>query len=194
MFYTVYKITNKLNGKFYIGKHKTQNLYDDYMGSGKLIKNAIKKYGSENFVKEILEFFNTEEEMNFAERKLVVIDSKISYNLAPGGYGGTSFCSEETREKLSNAASKRKGNISVSANARKNLSIAAKRRTVQGFAGKRHSETTLLKMQEKHKGRGIGEANSQHGTFWITDGLLNKKMPKDSEIPLGWYKGRSLNR
>ncbi len=192
MFYTVYKITNKLNGKFYIGKHKTPNLYDDYMGSGKLIKSAIKKYGSENFVKEILEFCVSEEEMNLVERKLVVIDSKISYNLAPGGYGGTCFFSDETREKLSIAASKRKGSISVSADARKNLSASAKKRTVQGFAGKKHSEATLLKMQEKQRGRGIGEANSQHGTFWVTNGVSNKKMPKDSEIPAGWRKGRTL--
>jgi group I intron endonuclease len=90
MYYTIYKITNKINGNFYIGKHKTKNLYDKYMGSGKLIQAAIKKHGIENFEKEILETFNTEEEMNEAEKHYVVL-GEGSYNLCPGGQGGWGY-------------------------------------------------------------------------------------------------------
>ena len=52
--YSVYKVTNILNGKYYIGVHKSKDPCDSYMGSGKAIKEAIKKYGKENFVKEML--------------------------------------------------------------------------------------------------------------------------------------------
>ena len=52
--FTVYKVTNSVNGKFYIGVHKTRNPYDSYMGSGEGIKLAIKKYGKDKFVKQVL--------------------------------------------------------------------------------------------------------------------------------------------
>lgn len=84
MFYTIYKITDKTNNKTYIGKHQTENINDGYMGSGKLITRAIKKHGRENFTKEILHTFLTEEEMNQVEKALVVIGEN-SYNLCDGG-------------------------------------------------------------------------------------------------------------
>ena len=69
--YTIYKTTNKLNNKVYIGMHKTKNPYDDYMGSGKLFKRAMEKYEELNFVKEVLFIFDTAEEM-FAKEKEIV--------------------------------------------------------------------------------------------------------------------------
>lgn len=86
MFYYVYKITNQINGKFYIGAHSTKNLDDGYMGSGKRIKYAIEKYGIENFNKEILKFYDTKVEMYLAEKELVELGNH-SYNLVEGGGG-----------------------------------------------------------------------------------------------------------
>ena len=90
MFYTVYKITNEVNGKHYIGMHQTTNLDDDYMGSGKRIRAAIQKHGPENFKKEILFVFNNEEAMRQKEQELVVL-SEDSYNLCEGGKGGFGY-------------------------------------------------------------------------------------------------------
>ncbi|MEX0595071.1 MAG: GIY-YIG nuclease family protein [Candidatus Paceibacterota bacterium] len=91
MFYTIYKTTNLINNKFYIGKYQTQNINDGYLGSGKLLKRAIKKYGLDNFKKEIILECSNEQEMNLAEKILVVID-EMSYNLTDGGRGGMELC------------------------------------------------------------------------------------------------------
>lgn len=70
-YYTVYKTTNLINNKIYIGVHKTKCPQDSYLGSGSRLKLAIKKYGKENFKKEILYIFKTEKEMIDKEIELV---------------------------------------------------------------------------------------------------------------------------
>lgn len=97
MYYTVYKITNLINNKIYVGVHITDNIDDDYMGSGKNIKNAIKKYGIENFKKEYLSVFNNKEEMYQMESIIVnedFIKSKNTYNIVLGGRGGWDYVNE----------------------------------------------------------------------------------------------------
>ena len=88
MFYTVYKTTCITNGKVYVGVHKTANLDDDYLGSGKLISRAIEKYGRDSFLKEILFVFDNEEDMFAKERELVTesfVEDEKTYNCKPGG-------------------------------------------------------------------------------------------------------------
>lgn len=94
--FLIYKITNNVNGKYYIGQHKTEDPYDDYMGSGNLIKAAIHKYSLSCFTKEILFDFDNFEDMNNKEKQLVTLSTcypndPMSYNLAEGGHGGNNI-------------------------------------------------------------------------------------------------------
>lgn len=84
-----YKITNRINGMFYYGIHSTNDLNDDYMGSGKRIRAAIKKYGVENFTKEIIKFFPTLKELSDYEQQIIdesLLNDPKCYNLVKGGY------------------------------------------------------------------------------------------------------------
>ena len=84
----IYAIKNKINNKIYIGQHVTDNLDDGYLGSGKNIINAIKKYKKENFKKEILFIFDNFEDMNNKEIELVTeefVRQDDTYNQIIGG-------------------------------------------------------------------------------------------------------------
>lgn len=90
MFYTVYKITNMLDNKEYIGIHRTLDIHDNYMGSGVYIRRAIRKYGIENFKKETLFVFDNETDMFNKEIELVneeYVKSNLTYNMTIGGRG-----------------------------------------------------------------------------------------------------------
>lgn len=83
-----YKITNTINNHFYYGIHSTNDLNDGYMGSGSRLKIAIKKYGIENFSKEIIKFFDNREELAQYEAEIVtesLVCDPNCYNMVIGG-------------------------------------------------------------------------------------------------------------
>ena len=101
--YLVYKITNNINNKIYIGVHQTKDVNDDYMGSGKVLKRAINKYGVKYFIKEILYECETQEEMLQRETDIVnkeFVRRKDTYNINLGGYGGFYCLNDGSKEHI----------------------------------------------------------------------------------------------
>lgn len=110
----IYITTNKITGKQYIGQRKYYGNHEEYLGSGHLIKAAIKEYGKENFSRLILEKCYTRKELNEKEKYWISLfnasESEEFYNIALGGEGGGlagekapnygKHMSIETREKI----------------------------------------------------------------------------------------------
>ena len=91
MYGYIYLTTNLINGKKYIGQHKSEVFDTNYYGSGKLLKLSILKYGVENFKCELLESYNNQQDLDKAEYKYIkeydAVKSDKFYNLKDGGEG-----------------------------------------------------------------------------------------------------------
>ncbi len=118
-YHYVYQTKNLINGKTYIGRHSTNNLNDGYIGSGKMLKRAIQKYGKENFVCIPMCYFDTYEESVDEEKFLVTREyckDKNNYNIVEGGsnpimYGDANAMkgnthSKKTLDKIRNSSKK----------------------------------------------------------------------------------------
>lgn len=217
-YYYLYQITNIVNAKIYVGVHTTQNLNDGYMGSGKVIRRAIKKYGADNFRKDILEFFKDAKTMYAKEKEIVTSEFLLRedvYNLRRGGHGGFDYirtlpeynnwtkqggkivnhptCSKKLKERKEQLKKFNKTGSSAYLKKLKENQGKAWWENAQGFLGKTHSDKTKSIMSDKAKERLKDPTkNSQYGTMWITDNTSNKKIFKHEVIPIGWKKGRVI--
>jgi len=213
MLFCIYKITNLKNGKIYVGQHQTTDVNDDYMGSGTLIKRAIKRYGVSSFSKEIIRICSSFEEMNNLEREIVnedFIKREDTYNINLGGgacydakLNPDSSVEQSRRNKIreTNRIKFPKGGPrttreSAAKGAATRSRLMACGELQPSWVGRSHSETSKQKMREtrKEKPHQIGEGNSQFGTMWITHPEHgNKKVRKDEPLPDGWTKGRKMS-
>jgi len=128
-YHYLYKIINLINNKIYIGVHSTNKLDDEYFGSGVTLCRAVKKYGKENFKKEILEWFDWRIEAINREEQIVnmhFVKRLDTYNMTIGGQGGP-------------------------INLGKHWSKETKNKNRNSHIGKLASEETKLKMSENHK-------------------------------------------
>ena len=105
----IYKWTNMLNGKKYIGSH-TGTTEDGYIGSGKVFQRAIKKHGIENFTRVIIEYVEVEDRQYLLQREKFYLDeanayySDDYYNVAKDVIGGDTKAgwTDERRQQFSN--------------------------------------------------------------------------------------------
>ena len=204
MHYTIYKITIKVTNKIYIGKHQTKNLNDRYMGSGKMITNAIKKHGKDSFEKEILFNFTSEEEMNSKEAELVTEEFCLredTYNLCPGGRGGWGYVNDidpSLRDKGHTKEMYRQ--IGLQNKKRKNprfreLSIQRHKDgkvKYNNMLGKKHSQESKDKIGSANSIHQTGSNNCQFGSRWFYCLITDKpiKVKKDSSPPENCVEGR----
>lgn len=172
----IYKTTNLVNNMIYVGMHLQHNTsaFDGYLGSGKWIKRAIKKYGRKNFIRETIEFCtldNKSEREIFWIKELKSTNPLIGYNLTVGGMGGDfssgRHATEEQKRKQSEAQSGEKhwnyGKHHSEESKRKN-SETQKGTNIgisNPFYGKTHSEEAKLKMSKIHKGKIISNEHKR---------------------------------
>lgn len=174
----IYITTNQITGKKYVGRKSSQQFLETkYLGSGIHLKNAIKKYGKENFTVELLQECNTPEELYNAEKswisKFDAMNSSMFYNHSPGGkedgflVGEENIAkrvenrkrhsefmksfrhTEETKQKMSQA---RKG-YKHSEDTKSKISISNTGKRL----GMRASDSTRQKMSQSHKGKVLSE-------------------------------------
>lgn len=175
----IYQITNKVNNKIYIGVHSTNDLNDGYMGSGRYIKEALKKYGKENFSREILYYCETPEEAYAKEEQLVnesFVSRQDTYNINIGGVNGFMSHSDEAKEKI--AESKR--GIPRPAHVKeimlKNLSAPrtpeSNKKRSETLKGRVFSEEHKNKISDSHKGKSKSESHRKNLSDYM------KSLPK----------------
>jgi hypothetical protein len=206
-FYYIYKTTNIVNGKYYIGMHTTDNLNDGYVGSGKRLWYSINKYGKENFKCEILEMLPDSSSLRKREIELVnedLLKDSMCMNLTVGGGDGFYFINKKglnnksnqfilgnkaSVEKLRTDEKWRIRHSKIASENMKKSHILGKIK-YDTFTGKKHSEETKRKIGQTNSIKQKGKNNSQFGSKWITNGEENKKIKMMETVPTGWKLGR----
>jgi group I intron endonuclease len=157
-YHYLYKTTNLINNKFYVGMHSTDDLEDGYLGSGKYLRNAVNYYGKENFKTEILEFFDNREILKEKEIELVTKDFikiPLCMNLQVGGFGGPYDSNwartSEYRKKVSdNTKGKNKGKEPWNKGKINVISEEARRNISKSLIGNKNKKGKLASEETKN--------------------------------------------
>ena len=184
--------------------HSTDDLDDEYFGSGTRLRYSIRKHGKENHAREILEFCSDRKSLKKRETEVInedVLLNPLCMNLMIGGEGG--FISDEQQKRRASAAGTASALSRIEHPERhQNRSLKTteelKQRHTAGlvkydtFTNKKHTEEAKKRIGEKNAKKQLANKNSQYGTCWITNEKQNKKIHKDDLIPEGWRLGRVI--
>ena len=158
MFHYIYRITNTMNGMYYVGMRscRCEISEDHYFGSGKYIKNAIKKYGRHAFTKEIVAVVESRELLALLESEIVdeeFVARMETYNMATGGVGGKTYAGTINPQ----LGAKR------SSSGCRNMSIAAKNRkySPDGLLRRQESTREMTKNRKRTYSRGGAHVSSK---------------------------------
>jgi group I intron endonuclease len=159
----IYKTTNKINGKIYIGKLVRESKV--YLGSGKILKLSVEKYGRDNFTREIIEYCDCKTQLIEREKFWIKhynsMDRNIGYNLTKGGDGGSTnnfFLNKKLTPEHKLKISQNHHDVSGEKNPMfgKNHTELSKEKMSLNTKGFKHSQSTI----QKFKIRSQGENNS----------------------------------
>lgn len=194
MYYIVYKTTNLINNKFYVGIHKQKEKeFDGYYGSGLLLNRAIEKYGIDNFKRETLFECNSWDECRKIEKEIVNTElciNEMCYNISIGGSGGNTICGYTTEKKKEIAEKRNNTRIKNGTNA-----IPLEKLPIY------QENMRKIRIQPDNKGRvhtdqsrkNMAEANHMRNSKFITNGIDNKILYEGEIMPEGFYYGRTLS-
>ena len=174
-YFYVYKTTNLINNKFYIGVHASKKEHDlNYFGSGIAINRAIKKYGIENFKNEILSYHESLEEAYSTERILVntkLINQPDCYNMVCGGIGGNGenlMTPENLIRMKSPRSDEEKNKISKSLKGKCYLTKDGRKRISDSLRGNTHA-------------KGMTYNHTDEAREAISQSRLGKKMSEETK-------------
>jgi hypothetical protein len=202
MHYILYKTTNTISGRFYIGVHETDNLNDGYLGSGEYLKNAIKKYGVENFTCVILETYE-DKKFAFEEENEIVNETFIrrldTYNLRVGGGGFGSRAAASAAATIKNRMYPGDPTIARVVYDEKRINDPEFNEKVLkqiSELGKNPIKIAERSATFKESGHGVGEKNSQYGKRWVHHIIHGKKQVQHTELDQylskGWVRGKGI--
>lgn len=202
-YFIIYKTTNLLNGRYYIGMHVTTNINDGYLGSGRRIKAEIKKYGRENFSRVVLAELSSKTEL--AEREASIVTEELRsdplcLNLKNGGEGGGRIWSDEHFKAFQSRAhvggtltGHKHSTIGRAAITPEHRRTGLKTRVGNGnpltTSGLVFSKETRRQMSASSS----GDRNSQFGTCWVHrngQAMKVKSIDLQSFLNQGFSRGR----
>lgn len=195
----VYKTTNRINGKIYIGqKQSSVFLGNKYLGSGSLIKKAINKYGCDNFNVDLIEFCVDKQTLDSREKFYIKeycsTDISIGYNIADGGQGGNlgETVNKRISDKLKGVTVSETTKIKISDSLKKkHIRLSDEQKKIIGEAnkGKVLSKETRQKISSTRLSRTYTYKAPNKNKISINNGETFRYICSYEVIPDGWSRG-----